>query len=110
MYANISERDENCIIQFTGKLDLNVALTLEAEIIPFIETFNKNKIIFDILQGDYISASIMHLFLSVEEKAKEHSIECSVLCSDTVKKIFNDVGITSFRIYNNLEEALCYKQ
>jgi anti-sigma B factor antagonist len=98
---------DTVVLQIEGRLDTNTASSFEEKLMDLISE-NKNRIIVDFSDLDFISSSGLRVLLMAGKKVKTTNGKLG-LCSlkDHIKEVFDVAGFTMlFSMFPNQEEAL----
>jgi anti-sigma B factor antagonist len=96
------------IIPLSGRLDVQLSISLEKEIHQLIQSEPDSHILLNLSDVKYMSSSGIRIFVSTMRILKENSKKLK-LCNlnEPVKKIFEVVELLDmFDVYNTEEEAV----
>ena len=107
MSLNIEDKGNVKIVKLSGKLDVNLSMSIESELEQLVDS-GSNNIILELSGVEYLSSSGIRVLISIMRKIKDNNGRL-VLSSitDIIKKILKTVELEDlFEVYENVDEAL----
>ena len=107
MSLNIEDKGNVKIVKLSGKLDVNLSMSIESELEQLVDS-GSNNIILELSGVEYLSSSGIRVLISIMRKIKDNNGRL-VLSSitDLIKKILKTVELEDlFEVYENVDEAL----
>ena len=95
MKTEIKENGNQLIATFSGRLDTAAAVTTAEEVKPLMKA-EKNEIVLDCSELEYISSSGLRIFLSIRKEAASHGSKVIVRnINADIRQVFMMTGFIS---------------
>ena len=107
MSLNIEDKGNVKIVKLSGKLDVNLSMSIESELEQLVDS-GSNNIILELSGVEYLSSSGIRVLISIMRKIKDNNGRLVLsYITDIIKKILKTVELEDlFEVYENVDEAL----
>lgn len=107
MSLNIEDKGTVKVVSLVGKLDVNLSVSIEAELEQLVES-GSHYLILELSGIEYLSSSGIRVFISIMRKIKDKNGRLVLACvPDIIKKILKTVELEDlFEVYDSVDDAV----
>lgn len=107
MSLNIEDKGTVKVVSLVGKLDVNLSVSIEAELEQLVES-GSHYLILELSGIEYLSSSGIRVFISIMRKIKDKNGRLVLACvPDIIKKILKTVELEDlFEVYDTVDDAV----
>ena len=107
MSLNIDAKGKVKVVNLAGKLDVNLSVSIEAELEQLVES-GSHFLILELSGIEYLSSSGIRVFISIMRKIKDKNGRLVLACvPDIIKKILKTVELEDlFEVYDTVDDAV----
>lgn len=107
MSLNIDDKGKVKVVSLVGKLDVNLSVSIEAELEQLVES-GSHYLILELSGIEYLSSSGIRVFISIMRKIKDKNGRLVLACvPDIIKKILKTVELEDlFEVYDSVDDAV----